>query len=67
MGGGEGDYILVPILIVDVEDFEFDLARKVIKSNPPSLEDNTEELSRLAINKAKSMFKKSDFCNCNFK
>jgi len=62
-----GGFIIVPVIIKDAEDFEFDLERKIFKSNPPSLIDNTEQLSLLAIDKAKTMFKKSDFCNCNFK
>ena len=63
---GEG-IILVPVRIKDAEDFEYDLELKIHKSNPPSAIDNTEELSLLAIDKAKTMFKKSEFCNCNFK
>lgn len=65
--GEDNNFTLVPIIIQDVEDFKFDLAKKVIKSNPPSLVDNTEKFSRLALNKAKTMSNKSYFCNCNFK
>ena len=48
----------MPIYIRDAEDFEFDLTKKIIQSNPPSLMDNTEELSLQAIDKAKTMLKK---------
>ena len=63
----KGGKILVPVYIRDAEDFEFDLSIKIQKCNPPSSMDNTEELSLLAIDKTKKMFKNSDFCNCNFK
>jgi len=65
--GDEEDLTLVPVIIREVENFYPDLEKKVIKCNPLSLVDNNEEYSRLAIEKAKLMYKKSEFCNCSFK
>jgi NADH-ubiquinone oxidoreductase chain 3 len=59
--------LLVPVRIKDAEDFEFDLRLPILSFTAPHTIDNTEELSLLAIEEAKNMFKHSDFCNCNFK
>ena len=59
--------MLVPVRIKDAEDFEFHLRLPLLSFTASHVMDNTEELSLLAIGVAKIIFKKSDFCNCNFK
>ena len=65
--GKEGEDFLVPVIIKEMDAFESYLGKKVFKFNPPSLLDNNEEYSLLAINKARLMFKQSEFCNCTLK
>jgi NADH-ubiquinone oxidoreductase chain 3 len=63
----EGDLMFVPVIIEGIDEFKSDLGKKVIISNPLSSIDNNDKYSLLAINKAKLMFKRSEFCNCTLK
>ena len=48
--------MIVPVRIKDAEDFEFDLRLPITSFTAPHVVDNTEELSLLAIDVAKTMF-----------
>jgi NADH-ubiquinone oxidoreductase chain 3 len=61
------DFILVPVIIDGEDKFKSDLGKNAVKIAKSSLIENHQNYSLLAVDKAKLMFKKSEFCNCNFK
>lgn len=60
----DNNLILVPIVSKDTVTFEPDLSKPMHKSNPM---DNNEIDSKKAIEKAISMFKRSELCVCDLK